>query len=178
MDFVSGGAVVRIDVGALELGQVMRASFGERVASGSSDLVLDATVTGDLEIARTQSFLRLRGRVGTVATMVCSRCLTTIRRPLEAVLDEEFPIGADDDEAGETRELGLSAGPTPVLDVSEVVRQQLLLTTPMAPLCRPDCRGICPTCGANRNEADCGHDVTSVDPRWEPLARLKITERE
>jgi uncharacterized protein len=176
MDFVGGGAVVRIDAGAFEAGQVVRAPFDERVASGSSDLILDAPVTGNLELTRTQLSLRLRGTVGTVATMVCGRCLTVFERPHEVTLDEEFSLGSD--ERADAAEAEWVAGPQPVLDVTEVIRQQLLLAVPMVPLCRPDCRGLCPVCGANRNETDCGHDGRPADPRWAPLATLKIEDRD
>ncbi|HEY3248671.1 MAG TPA: DUF177 domain-containing protein [bacterium] len=162
---------MRIDVGALTAGQVVRTSFDEHVASGSTDLVLDGPVTGELEIARTTSSVRLRGTVRTAGRMVCSRCLTAFYRPLQATLDEDFPIGATGS-AHADADLGLRDGPEPVLDVSEVLRQHLLLAAPMAPLCRPECRGLCPVCGVDRNEADCGHDARPVDPRWGPLAKL------
>ncbi len=173
MDFACGGAVVRIDVGALPPGQVVRATFDERVASGSTDLVLDAPVTGELEIARTPTVVRLRGTVRTTGTMICGRCLAVVSRPLQAALSEDFPIGSADDDSRDEA-LGLRVGPELVLDVSDVVRQHLLLAAPMAPVCTPDCRGLCPVCGANRNDVDCGHDVRPVDPRWAPLAELKI----
>jgi uncharacterized protein len=175
MDFVGGGVGVRIDAGALDAGQMVRAPFDERVVSGSSELILDAPVTGNLEIARTLLSLRLRGTVATAATMACGRCLTVIERPLEVTLDEEFPLTAD--ARPEDTEAGWVTGPGPVLDVTEVIRQQLLLAVPMVPLCRPDCRGICPVCGANRNERDCGHSDRPADPRWAPLAKLKIEDQ-
>lgn len=149
---------MRIDADALEPGQVVRASFDERVGSGSNELMLDAPVTGRLEITRTPLSLHLRGTVGTIATVVCSRCLMEIGRPLTAAFEEELELDT--------------------LDVTEVVRQHLLLAAPMAPLCRPDCQGICPECGANRNEADCGHASRPSDPRWAPLAQLKIDDRQ
>ncbi|MGH2348380.1 MAG: YceD family protein [bacterium] len=174
MDFVGGGAVVRIDAGALEAGQVVRAPFDERVVSGSSGLILDAPVTGNLDVTRTPLSLRLRGTVATVATMLCGRCLTVIERPLAVTLDEEFSLTAD--ARPEDAEAGWVSGAAPLLDVTEVIRQHLLLAAPMVPLCSSGCRGLCPVCGASRNEADCGHADRPADPRWAPLAELKIEE--
>ena len=57
-----------------------------------------------------------------------------------------------------------------LLDITEPVRESLLLAVPLQSLCREDCRGLCPVCGADRNEGDCGCDATTVDPR---LAALK-----
>lgn len=166
---------MRIDAGALEPGQVVRASFDERVVSGTSDLILDGPVTGQLEITRTPISLRLRGTVDAAATVACGRCLTEIRRPITAAFDEEFELGTPERDGTES---GFPAGPGATLDVTEVIRQHLLLAAPMAPLCRPDCKGICPECGGNRNEVDCGHEGRSKDPRWEPLAELKIDVRD
>jgi uncharacterized protein len=52
------------------------------------------------------------------------------------------------------------------------VRDAIVLELPMAPLCRDDCRGLCPQCGADRNEADCGC-VAPADPRWANLDVLR-----
>ncbi len=63
-----------------------------------------------------------------------------------------------------------------VLDLSEAVRQDILLNLPMQPLCKADCRGLCPTCGKNRNEGECGCEIESLTPtedRWAPLEALK-----
>jgi uncharacterized protein len=55
------------------------------------------------------------------------------------------------------------------LDVDELVREQLLLSVPDYSLCREDCQGLCPVCGANRNSKQCDHQDADVDPRWEGL---------
>jgi uncharacterized protein len=60
------------------------------------------------------------------------------------------------------------------IDLAPVSRELLALELPLAPLCREDCAGLCPTCGSDLNVTDCGHDSTPTDPRWGPLADLKI----
>ena len=57
-----------------------------------------------------------------------------------------------------------------VIDITEPLREGLLLAEPMQALCKPDCRGLCPVCGADLNDGDCGCDRSTVDPR---LAALK-----
>lgn len=47
--------------------------------------------------------------------------------------------------------------PTDVVDLTEDVRQEIILAYPIVPLCRPDCKGLCPSCGANLNQATCEH---------------------
>ena len=51
------------------------------------------------------------------------------------------------------------------LDLGEILREQILLALPMYPRCREDCRGLCPVCGANLNETECGCERGQTDPR-------------
>jgi uncharacterized protein len=62
------------------------------------------------------------------------------------------------------------------LDLRPLVRDALLLELPIAPLCRDDCRGLCPTCGADLNEGTCACEDPTSDPRWSVLDRLRQAE--
>ncbi len=86
--------------------------------------------------------------------MECRRCLGGITRTVEVGLDLRFDpeIGPAD----ETDGLYALDPDAPDLELQPALREELLLALPEFPLCKPDCRGICPTCGANRNEGDCG----------------------
>ena len=59
-----------------------------------------------------------------------------------------------------------------VIDLGEVMREQFFLALPMKPLCRPDCKGLCPICGANRNRQQCECREEWVDPRLAGLKNL------
>jgi uncharacterized protein len=59
-------------------------------------------------------------------------------------------------------------------DLAPTVREELLLEAPEMPLCREDCRGLCPVCGADRNAESCGHEVQFADPRWAALKDVKL----
>ena len=59
------------------------------------------------------------------------------------------------------------------IDLVPMVRENLLLDAPLAPLCRPDCAGLCPTCGIDRNTATCDCDTSVADPRWDALTQLR-----
>ena len=80
---------------------------------------------------------------------------------------------ADTDEAeiGE-EDLGVSFYRDDEIDLGEVMREQFYLAVPMKPLCREDCRGLCPVCGINRNRETCSCQTDWVDPRLEPLRKL------
>jgi uncharacterized protein len=60
------------------------------------------------------------------------------------------------------------------LDLTDVVREVVLLDVPSTPLCRPDCAGLCLTCGANLNDGSCGCVAAPADPRWAALEQLDI----
>ncbi len=59
------------------------------------------------------------------------------------------------------------------LDLEPLAREAIVFELPIAPLCKPDCAGLCAECGANRNEHDCGHTSTPTDARWSGLDALK-----
>jgi uncharacterized protein len=56
------------------------------------------------------------------------------------------------------------------IDLTPIIRDYAVLDIPISQVCKPDCKGLCPVCGANLNEGDCGHRQESIDPR---LAGLK-----
>ncbi|HYN22371.1 MAG TPA: DUF177 domain-containing protein, partial [Thermoanaerobaculia bacterium] len=70
-------------------------------------------------------------------------------------------------------ELGVRHLEGEVLDSAPILLEQLQLNVPMKPLCRPDCRGLCPLCGADLNAGMCSCEERSEDPRWAGLAALK-----
>jgi uncharacterized protein len=119
---------------------------------------------------------------------VCRRCAVPVEGDLEVAFKERFVdrerLLGDGDGDGGGRGAGSGAGPDaefdeeayPIvddeLDLGPLVRELLLLELPLAPLCRPDCRGLCPGCGADRNEESCTC-VAPVDPRWANLDVLR-----
>jgi uncharacterized protein len=120
------------------------------------DLLLEGLVDG----------IRVSGAVTGEYALACSRCLRSFTRPLEVSLDEllAYPEQGTDDDRYEI--VGDHAHLQPI------VRDAVVLDMPLNPLCRPDCRGLCATCGADRNDTDCGHRQGHTDLRWEPLSRL------
>ena len=64
-----------------------------------------------------------------------------------------------------------------VIDISEDVRQTILLAVPLKLLCRDDCRGLCAGCGANLNTEACRCEAADTDPRWDSLRSLGTTRQ-
>ncbi len=98
----------------------------------------------------------------------CRRCL----RPVEATLTAAIlEIYEPDPTEGETQPLQGDH-----IDVEPVAREAVLLELPLAPLCRHDCAGLCPECGADLNQGACGCAVEQSDPRWAALDDLRFDE--
>lgn len=102
----------------------------------------------------------------------CSRCLEPYTATVEPVVDtrfvpkpresgDEMELGADD--------LGTDVYDHGIVDLTALLETETTLLLPMKPLCRADCRGLCPICGGNRNIAECHCEVHVADPRWAPL---------
>ena len=120
--------------------------------------------------------IRLKGRFSGTFEVPCARCVEPVEVPLGAEFDLIFrPLGVDVGaaeraiSAGET-EIGYYQGDSLLLE--DVLREQVLLTLPARTLCKPDCKGLCPRCGKNRNLEACECAAEASDPRWEALKGL------
>jgi uncharacterized protein len=119
----------------------------------------------------------LRARLSYEQTLCCNRCLQPIVEPAESdvelmILVERGPGGNGEHELQE-RDLGVLYLEDEVLQTDPILIEQLQLNVPMKPLCRPDCQGLCPICGADRNAGACSCAEQETDPRWAALAALK-----
>lgn len=121
--------------------------------------------------------IRLKGQYSGRFEVPCARCLEPVEIPLSAEFDLIFrPIGVDSD----APERSITAPETEIgyyqkdsLLLEDVLREQVLLALPVRTLCKPDCKGLCPRCGANRNLQPCSCDEGNTDPRWEALSGLR-----
>jgi uncharacterized protein len=103
---------------------------------------------------------------GTVAAE-CVRCLGNFSQSLSAEIDELFthpPDKADDPQT--------TISDQAILDLTPMVREVFLIDIPIQPTCTPDCAGLCPHCGENRNEVECSHPEAEIDPRMAVLKTL------
>jgi len=118
--------------------------------------------------------VRIAGRIQTTIELVCSRCLEPFAVPVDAAFDLLCLPAAEapDEEEVEVAEEDINAAfyRDGSIDLGEMIHEQLYLALPMKPLCREDCKGICPICGANPNTTTCTCEARWEDPR---LAGLK-----
>ncbi|MCS7207077.1 MAG: DUF177 domain-containing protein [Dehalococcoidia bacterium] len=130
-----------------------------------------------VRFTRTEKGIWVQARVDTAVASTCSRCLAEFSQRLQFTFDEEFfptvdvhtgarlPLPPPEQES-------FTIDAHHLLDLTEVMRQYALVSIPMKPLCRADCRGLCPTCGADLNSGPCTCPAPVSDPRWEALRRL------
>ncbi len=180
---------LHIDVAPEEFGsEPWGPTFEELVGDVALELTLEAVSEGVL----------VRGTVRATPRASCARCLTPVH--LEQVSevtelhravspagarrssrrderrDEQFELLEDEDDVAADLDYELVDGDT-ALELDRMVRDAVVVGQPVRVLCRPDCAGLCPTCGADRNTEPCDHgEERPVDPRWEALRGLRLPE--
>jgi uncharacterized protein len=127
--------------------------------------VAEVPAEEDLDVVTTLEWvtdgLLASGTISAPWRAECQRCLGPARGRIHFEFRELFEREPRD---GESYRLGHDS-----IDMEPLVREQVLLELPLVPLCGPDCRGLCATCGADRNQGPCGCDAAEVDPRWAAL---------
>jgi DUF177 domain-containing protein len=165
--------LVNLEHGRAEFAHVYQpdelGSFDERVS-----LVEPATVNGTVRMAGPEVFVN--GHVKTRAAVECDRCLKQVELPVDTDFELEYVTGPtyESSEAAELTEdeMSVAVFDGEAIDVDEIVKEQVLLVVPTRTLCRPDCKGICPECGIDKNTGDCNCETKEVDPRWAALKNL------
>ncbi len=128
---------------------------------------------GAIHLTRTNRGLFVSGRLTASLESACSRCLRSIEVPITLEIDEEAlpsvdpATGAPLDTTAEPDILRLTDHHE--LELGETVREAMWLAEPIAPLCRPDCPGLCPECGLEMATGSHDHPVSDIDPRLEAL---------
>lgn len=117
---------------------------------GREDIHLPPSFEAEVMATRTGGELVVQAAIRCALEYVCARCL----EPFSAVVAPRALFS-------------YTVQPTDVVDITDDVRQEVLLAYPMVPVCRDDCRGLCAVCGANLNVSSCAHQASRVAPRAE-----------
>lgn len=139
--------------------------------------ITPASIEG--EVSRAERGYALSARAAWGGELECSRCLSAYRfahdeefllflRPRTPVAGAEISLDRED--------LDTYFYDDPVVPVAPIIEERIQMAVPMKPLCREDCRGLCPQCGTDRNQADCTCVTEFADPRWNALKVLKEGE--
>ncbi len=164
-------------------------TLNESLAEGAIDYTADIRQAGPLSVKGKAELIeehrghgdivddiRVRAKFSGKFELLCARCLEPVHENLKGEFDLIFRPEAADAEPGERAiteeetEIGYYGKNGLLLE--DAIREQVLLALPGRALCREDCQGLCPHCGANRNDAPCRCEDSRTDPRWNALAGL------
>ncbi len=145
------------------------------------DNVLVAPLVGDVRFLRVRADILVTGQLESTIEKSCGRCLVTFQAPILIDIEEQFyptvdittgtklPLPDDADD-------GNSIDGQHILDLLDIVRQGLLLEGYGILYCKPECAGLCPQCGQDRNVGPCDCEDNVIDLRWAGLQALKIED--
>jgi uncharacterized protein len=177
------------DAGLGRSWDVPREQLDEMLAGDRAGYRARGPIHVDAHLDKIERRVRIGARARAELSAACGRCLTVV--PLDLPVEFELmlvpadeyadPEGAKKDTStgpaagsfhGKAAEEDVYAGK--VIDLDPLVREQLLLALPGYPVCREGCKGLCPVCGANKNDRECGCDPHVPDPRWAGLKNVKL----
>jgi uncharacterized protein len=126
-----------------------------------------------LSVAKSQDQIICRGTVETSVRLECSRCLTQYHQNLVSDLDFVVDLSGGSEAAKSEEEGYYLADPSSsFFEIDDLVREVIILSLPLKPLCSQACRGLCPVCGTDLNKSQCHCVREKTDPRWDQLKGL------
>jgi uncharacterized protein len=148
----------------------------------SVDLGLTEEFSGDVKVRvsldKTQNEIVLSAQLSAAVHLECDRCT----RPFVLELDPGYRMvyvwEGEDTSLLDPSEVQVISPGLSVIDLSEDVRQTLVLALPFKRVCTEQCRGLCPHCGKNLNEEPCGCRDSADDSRWEKLKNVKFSKND
>ena len=142
------------------------------------------SATADLNLYTEGGNVFARGKLRGWLAAACSRCVASVKVPVDESISVTFmprhqlPDEATGpaDEGADLTEDDLDVFPYDgeEIDLTALLREQLVLALPFAPLCTDDCKGLCPVCGTDLNQTTCSCDRTPIDPRLAALKDIKL----
>lgn len=139
--------------------------FSAEAYSGTHPFVTPIQVSGT--VANNSGVVKLHYQADFLFRMPCDRCAAETERRYAFSFDHVLVTALQGEDTGE-----LLVVENNQLNVDELARADIYLELPTKFLCSPDCKGLCPTCGANWNVAQCGCAVKETDPRLAVLKKL------
>lgn len=126
----------------------------------------------DLTLLRIKSGILLGGKINAKVELACSRCLKKFSFKIEAEVRETFAFPEnmhlfEEEEA--VKEISLDK----TIDIEPSIREMIILSIPIKPLCDPECKGLCPVCGTDLNKGECTCKTEFVDERLKILKKLR-----
>ncbi len=161
----------------IQVGGLSEGTHAFHFASPASDLGLGREFPREVEVVatleKTGNQFFLSAEIHATGSFACDRCVSEFSITLSPRLKMYYLWEGSDAGRFDPSEVQMLAPGSTVIDISEDVRQTLLLAVPLKLLCRETCKGLCPHCGANLNERRCTCADAPVDSRWEGLRSIQ-----
>ncbi len=160
---------LRLNVGFIvtnEVGYSHEFPFDYEKIQVADDLTL-RDFTGSAHFGRTPQGLILTGRFQARLDLECVRCLRAFEQAIGWDMTELYAFSPKSESESE-----LLLPEDAHIDLAPLVRDYALTEIPIQPLCKPDCKGLCPVCGQDRNQKDCGHRPDENNSPFAPLKDL------
>ena len=169
---------MKINISNLSEG-VHEYNFHENPSSIELDDRFSTTVVVDVALEKRSRQLFLKGHVKTSGKFLCDRCLDSFDKEIEVeyrmayVYEPMEPGEIDESKTPDGgHEITVISRSTNEINIAGDVREYILLAVPLKLLCKEDCAGLCPKCGANLNHGACSCPGDDIDPRWEKLKQI------
>lgn len=150
--------------------------FEDYIKKGSLHFYRDEIYQDDIkvkvEVNKFAKNISCKAEISTRMHLTCDRCLEEFDEDFLEVFDILFHIGQDELNIDEENVVALLPDQKEI-DLTSYIQETLILSIPMKILCRADCKGICPNCGADLNKEECRCMDKPIDPRWENLKKLR-----
>lgn len=150
------------------------------------NICFSGPVVASLRITPEKDLFLVQGRVEIESEISCCRCLVPFHQSLSEAVALTYTLGLPEadrfDPAKDAvidltaEDMGMELVRSGRIDLLAVIQEAVVMALPMRPLCRQDCKGLCPSCGADLNRAQCTCAGAAPDPRLAVLAKLKIPQ--
>ena len=167
-----------------EGGKIFHLRVKEKVANRyfsllkNSDFSALSDVMGTVNVWDQEGMIIVEGDLSVELRLTCSRCLSHFKYPVShhfrSIYSPFHKTCEDEDLELKPYDMDVSIYNGEELDLDNVLYEQVFLGMPAQALCSPDCKGLCPICGANLNEGPCGCELPSPFSPFEALKKLKL----
>lgn len=147
----------------------------------NSHLTREAPLDAELRLTRSDRTVTLRGEIHARLQGICDRCNETYHHDVSIPVEQYLiPHARREDRKGaeevelNAEDLNFSTYQPPYLELDPILREQIVLDEPIQHLCRPDCRGLCPSCGINLNAETCDCHVEHTPSPFAVLKTLSV----
>ena len=153
--------------------------------SDSDGIEFVTPVTFDITVRKEKDVVMVQGQLSCTVMMACSRCLVRheqfVNERFKIRFSREIPrdlLPSDSEDIELTADqIGLVFFKDDTIDLKETLQEQVVMALPYKPLCSADCKGLCPRCGADLNQQDCGCEANESSSPFAVLKNIKLPSK-